>query len=340
MEGINIDRYLRHVILPEVGYQKQKELKNRKVLIVGLGALGSVISVYLAAFGVGYLRLIDFDRVSIFNLHRQVFYKQKDLSKKKAKVIKKYINEQNPEVFVDAIDQPLSYANFQKIFKDIDLVIDATDRLSRKFLINDVSKIYRIPFVFGSIYRFEGMAALFWDSACLRCLFNERFDAPSCEDSGVFTPISIAVSSIQLSLALKFLLGIPFKKDTLFVFDLLNDSFFEYTIKPNRSCLCNNIESLKDSLFRIKDIEVKKINKDLDIVFDLSNVPALKNNRDLKKLEEKVRGLANGKNRIVFSCRRGEKSLEYAKYFRNLGFNCFSLINGNESGCIKSIGIE
>jgi len=323
-----MERYLRHIILPNIGIRKQEKLKRSKVLVVGLGALGSVVSVYLAAIGIGYLKLVDFDVISISNLHRQVFYKPSDINKPKTETLKKYINDFNPEVKLEVINEALGYDNFEKIVEDIDIIVDATDRISKKFLLSYVSVLYNKPLVFGSIYQYEGMVGILY-KRCLNCIFQESYDVPSCDQSGVFPPIAPLIASIQTNFTLKYLLNLSILKNVIFIFDLLNDTNYSYKVKVNKECICNNKEILQNKINQLKEIELGKIiqNNELEVI-DISNLPMPSKNGNIDFLQNKIEKLIKDNKKVVLVCNRGEKSLEYVKYFLKKGLKCYSLKTG------------
>ena len=189
-----VRRYSRHLIIPDVGMTGQKRLKNAKVLVVGAGGLGSPALLYLAAAGVGTLGIVDFDVVDESNLQRQIIHGQSDIGKPKAVSAKESIAEANPFVSVVLHEERLDSTNVFEIFAPYDLIIDGTDNFATRYLVNDAAVLLGKPYVWGSIYRFDGQASVFWPAAydgtapCYRCLYPEPPPpgmVPSCAEGGV-----------------------------------------------------------------------------------------------------------------------------------------------------------
>jgi molybdopterin/thiamine biosynthesis adenylyltransferase/rhodanese-related sulfurtransferase len=214
-DGLSIDevrRYSRHLIIPDVGMTGQKRLKNAKVLVVGAGGLGSPALLYLAAAGVGTLGVVDFDEVDESNLQRQVIHGQSDIGKPKAVSAKESIAEVNPCVNVVVHQERLDNDNVMRIFADYDLIIDGTDNFATRYLVNDAAVLMGKPYVWGSIYRFDGQASVFWaeHGPCYRCLYPEPPPpgmVPSCAEGGVLGVLCASIGSIQVTEAIKLLVG-------------------------------------------------------------------------------------------------------------------------------------
>jgi len=205
-------RYSRHLIMPEVGVDGQEKLKNASVLIVGCGGLGSPLSIYLAAAGIGHLGLVDFDQVDFTNLQRQVAFGTSDVGRPKVEATKDRIASINPNVKVTAYQTKLNSANAMDIFKEYDIIIDGTDNFPTRYLINDACVFLKKPDVYGSIFRFEGHAAVFWGEKgpCYRCLFPEPplpGMVPSCAEGGVVGILPGTIALIQATEAIKLILG-------------------------------------------------------------------------------------------------------------------------------------
>ena len=167
-----VARYSRHLIIPDVGVDGQKRLKNAKVLVVGAGGLGSPALMYLAAAGVGTLGVIDFDVVDESNLQRQVIHGQSDIGRSKAESARESVREINPYVHVVLHEERLDSSNAFRIFEPYDLIVDGTDNFATRYLVNDAAVLLGKPYVWGSIYRFDGQASVFWaeNGPCYRCL--------------------------------------------------------------------------------------------------------------------------------------------------------------------------
>lgn len=208
-----VRRYSRHLIIPDVGMTGQKRLKNAKVLVVGAGGLGSPALLYLAAAGVGTLGIIDFDTVDESNLQRQVIHGVSDLGRSKAESARDSIHEINPLVEVVLHEQRLESDNALDIFAPYDLILDGTDNFATRYLVNDACVLLGKPYVWGSIYRFDGQASVFWSEhgPCYRCLYPEPPPpgmVPSCAEGGVLGVLCASVGAIQVNEAIKVLTGI------------------------------------------------------------------------------------------------------------------------------------
>ena len=185
-----VNRYSRHLIIPDVAMAGQKRLKNAKVLAVGAGGLGSPVLMYLAAAGVGTLGIIEFDVVDESNLQRQVIHGQSDIGRPKAESARDTIKEVNPLIDVVLHEVRLDSSNVMEIFADYDLIVDGTDNFATRYLVNDACVLLNKPYVWGSIYRFDGQASVFWSEygPCYRCLYPEPPPpgmVPSCAEGGV-----------------------------------------------------------------------------------------------------------------------------------------------------------
>ena len=185
-----VRRYSRHLIIPDVGMAGQKRLKNARVLVIGAGGLGSPALLYLAAAGVGTLGIVDFDTVDESNLQRQIIHGQSDIGKSKAQSAKESIAETNPFVNVVVHDVRLDNDNVMELFSQYDLIIDGTDNFATRYMVNDAAVLLGKPYVWGSIYRFDGQVSVFWaeHGPCYRCLYPEPPPpgmVPSCAEGGV-----------------------------------------------------------------------------------------------------------------------------------------------------------
>jgi molybdopterin/thiamine biosynthesis adenylyltransferase/rhodanese-related sulfurtransferase len=212
-----VARYSRHLIIPDVGVDGQKRLKNAKVLVVGAGGLGSPALLYLAAAGVGTLGVVDFDTVDESNLQRQVIHGQSDVGKPKAESARDSIAEINPFVKVNLHQVHLNSDNALDIFRDYDLILDGTDNFATRYLVNDAAVLLGKPYVWGSIFRFEGQVSVFWDDAPggqglnYRDLYPEPPPpgmVPSCAEGGVLGVLCASIGSIMVTEAIKLLTGI------------------------------------------------------------------------------------------------------------------------------------
>ena len=206
-------RYNRHIILPQVGEDGQRKLKQSRVLLVGAGGLGSPIALYLAAAGVGTIGLVDFDNVDLSNLQRQILHGSAAIGSPKIDSARDRLLDINPKVHVEPYNTRLTSANALDIARGYDLIIDGTDNFATRYLVNDTSVLLGIPNVYGSVYRFEGQASVFGhrDGPCYRCLFREPPPpelVPSCAEAGVLGVIPGLIGTIQATEAIKLLLGV------------------------------------------------------------------------------------------------------------------------------------
>ena len=242
-----VRRYSRHLIIPDVGMAGQKRLKNAKVLVVGAGGLGSPALLYLAAAGVGTLGIVDFDVVDESNLQRQIIHGQSDIGRSKAESAKSSVGEVNPLVDVVLHEQRLDSTNVLDVFAPYDLIIDGTDNFATRYLVNDAAVLLGKPYVWGSIYRFDGQASVFWASApggaapCYRCLYPEPPPpgmVPSCAEGGVLGVLCASIGSIQVNEAIKLITGIgdPLV-GRLTVYDALEMTYRNVKVRKDPTCV-------------------------------------------------------------------------------------------------------
>ena len=237
-----VRRYSRHLIIPDVGMTGQKRLKNAKVLCVGAGGLGSPALLYLAAAGVGTLGIVDFDVVNESNLQRQVIHGQSDIGRSKAESARDSIREINPYVNVIVHSERLDSDNAMQIFADYDLIVDGTDNFATRYLVNDACVLLGKPYVWGSIYRFDGQASVFWAEygPCYRCLYPEPPPpgmVPSCAEGGVLGVLCASVGSIQVTEAIKLITGIgePLA-GRLMIYDALEMTYRSVKVRKDPEC--------------------------------------------------------------------------------------------------------
>ncbi|NCV82048.1 MAG: adenylyltransferase/sulfurtransferase MoeZ [Actinobacteria bacterium] len=236
-------RYSRQIVIPQIQASGQERIRNAKVLCIGAGGLGSPALIYLAAAGVGTIGIVDFDTVDETNLHRQVLYGQSDIGKKKVDVAKSKIEERNPLVEINVYPVRINPSNVFKIMADYDIVIDATDNFATRYLINDAAVLLKKPYVWGSVNRFDGQAAVFWSTLgpCYRCLHPEP-PAPgsvqSCADAGVFGVLCASVASIQVNEVIKAITGIgELQIGKLMIYEALEAEHSKINIHKNPQCV-------------------------------------------------------------------------------------------------------
>ena len=237
-----VRRYSRHLIIPDVGMTGQKRLKNAKVLCVGAGGLGSPALLYLAAAGVGTLGVVDFDVVDESNLQRQVIHGQSDIGRSKAESARDSIREINPYVNVIVHKERLDSDNAMQIFADYDLIVDGTDNFATRYLVNDACVLLGKPYVWGSIYRFDGQASVFWAEygPCYRCLYPEPPPpgmVPSCAEGGVLGVLCASIGSIQVNEAIKLITGVgETLSGRLMIYDALEMSYRTVRVRKDPEC--------------------------------------------------------------------------------------------------------
>jgi adenylyltransferase/sulfurtransferase len=237
-----VKRYSRHLIIPEIGMTGQKRLKNARVLVVGAGGLGSPALLYLAAAGVGTLGVIDFDVVDESNLQRQIIHGQADIGRLKAESARDSIAQVNPFVNVQVHTEALSNDNVLEIFSDYDLIVDGTDNFATRYMVNDACVLLGKPYVWGSIYRFDGQASVFWAEygPCYRCLYPDPPPpgmVPSCAEGGVLGVLCASIGSIQVNEAIKLLTGVGESlTGRLMIYDALEMTYRTVRVRKDPEC--------------------------------------------------------------------------------------------------------
>ncbi len=238
-----VQRYARHIILPGVGAEGQRKLLEAKVLCIGTGGLGSPIAMYLAAAGVGTIGLVDFDRVDLSNLQRQISHGTDDVGRPKVESARDTLRAINPNVEVVTHDTMLTSENAFEILEPWDVVIDGTDNFPVRYLVNDATQMLGKPLVYGSIYQFEGQATVFMpgkEQPCYRCLFPQPpppGTVPSCAEGGVFGVLPGIVGTIQATEAIKLIIGLGESLvGRLLIFDALTMDFTTVKLRWDADC--------------------------------------------------------------------------------------------------------
>ncbi|MBI5954142.1 MAG: molybdopterin-synthase adenylyltransferase MoeB [Chloroflexi bacterium] len=246
-------RYSRHLLIPEVGLEGQRKLKASSILVIGTGGLGSPVSLYLAAAGVGRIGLVDFDVVDTSNLQRQVIHGRSTVGKLKVESARARMLDLNPDIQIDAYNEPFTSANAMQIAKDYDVVVDGTDNFPTRYLSNDVCVLLGKPNVYGSIFRFDGQLSVFdaRQGPCYRCLFPEPPPAglvPSCAEGGVLGVLPGTIGTLQATEALKVLLGVGEPMiGKLLLYNALDMSFDFVKLKKNPKCrICGPNADIKE----------------------------------------------------------------------------------------------
>jgi adenylyltransferase/sulfurtransferase len=248
-----LERYSRHIVIPEVGLEGQEKLKKAKVLIIGAGGLGSPLCLYLAAAGIGYIGIVDFDTVSISNLQRQILFRSSEAGKLKSETAKDKLLALNPDIQIKTHNVKLTKDNALEIMKDYDVIADGSDNFPTRYLVNDACVLLKKPFVYGSILRFNGQVT-FFDSVngpCYRCLYPEPplpGEIPSCEEAGVLGALPGIIGSIQANEVIKYILGKgELLTGRLLMLDSLKMEFRELKIFKNDECpVCSDNPSITE----------------------------------------------------------------------------------------------
>ena len=238
-----VRRYARHVILPGIGGDGQRKLLDARVLVIGAGGLGSPAAMYLAAAGVGTIGLVDFDRVELSNLQRQLLHDTEDVGRPKVDSARERLTDLNPNVDVHAHRTLLSSENAFEVLGEYEVVVDGTDNFPVRYLVNDATQMLGKPLVYGSIYQWEGQASVFLpgaDTPCYRCLFPEPpppGTVPSCAEGGVFGVLPGIIGSIQAVEAIKLVLGVGESlAGKLVLYDALRNEFTTVRLRWDPDC--------------------------------------------------------------------------------------------------------
>lgn len=242
--------FLRQTTLPEIGESGQTLLQQAKVLVIGCGGLGSPVAIYLAASGVGELHLVDFDTVSVSNLHRQVFYKKKDVHQPKVEVLANEIKKRTPFTKVSVTNKAVTKNSILTLISGFDVVVDGTDNLPVKYLINDACVLAKKPLVYGSLYKFDGYTATFnvlGEDGNYSCNLRDAFpkiatDIPNCEEAGTMNPIVGMIALLQTNEVIKLITKTgKLLTNQLLIYNALENSQFKMKLKKNNSL---NIQSI------------------------------------------------------------------------------------------------
>ena len=368
-----VKRYSRHLIIPEIGMTGQKRLKNARVLCVGAGGLGSPALLYLAAAGVGTLGVIDFDVVDESNLQRQIIHGQSDIGKLKAESARESIAEINPYVNVQVHTEALSNDNVMEIFSGYDLIVDGTDNFATRYMVNDACVLLGKPYVWGSIFRFDGQASVFWAEygPCYRCLYPDPPPpgmVPSCAEGGVLGVLCGSIGSIQVTEAIKLLTGVGESLvGRLMIYDALEMSYRTVRVRKDPECaicgknptitglidydaFCGAVSAdaaeaasgstisateLKDMLDRGDDIFLVDVREPNE--YEIVSIPGA----TLIPKDQFLTGAALEKlpqdKRIVLHCKSGARSAEALAVVKNAGFSDAVHVGGGVLAWINQV---
>jgi len=354
-----INRYSRHLLLPEVGVEGQEKICNAKVLCIGTGGLGAPLGLYLAAAGVGKLGLVDFDVVDFSNLQRQVIHGESTVGKLKVDSAKARLADLNSSINVVTYNTRLSSANALEIFKDYDIIVDGTDNFPTRYLANDAAVLLGKPYIYGCILRFEGQASVFHakEGPCYRCLYPEPPPpglVPSCAEGGVLGILPGIIGLLQANEVIKLILG---KGETLvgrlLLFDALAMKFTELKLRKDKNCpicgdhptitelvdyeqFCGIVpqeETAVDEALEISAVEVKKMLDDgrnfklIDVrepfetqICKIDSATLI----PLGEIEAKDPARLNGleqNDEIVLHCKAGIRSMKAVNALIEMGFS-------------------
>jgi len=248
-----IERYSRHIILPEVGGSGQQKMLEARVLLLGAGGLGSPAAYYLAAAGIGNLGIVDFDQVDLSNLQRQIIHSTERIGMLKTESAKKTIQALNPDVNVTLYNEKMDSSNIMSLIKDYDYVVDGSDNFPTRYLVNDACVMKNKTLIHGSIYRFEGQVTVFkpGDGPCYRCLYPEPPPpgmVPNCQEGGVLGVLAGVIGNLQVVEVLKLILGIgkPLV-GKLLIYDALNTEFRNLRLRRDVNCpMCGEKPTIKE----------------------------------------------------------------------------------------------
>src|SRR5688572_30237425 len=248
-----IARYSRHLIMPEVGLEGQKRLKAASVLMIGTGGLGAPLGMYLAAAGIGRLGIVDFDVVESSNLQRQIIHGTKDIGRRKVDSARDRLADINPHIEIETHETRLTSDNALRLFANYDIIVDGTDNFPTRYLVNDACVLLGKPNVYGSIFRFEGQASIFWAErgACYRCLYPEPPPpglVPSCAEGGVLGVLPGTMGAIQATETIKIVLGAEdILVNRLLIFDAWAMKFREFKLRKDPKCpVCGENPSVRE----------------------------------------------------------------------------------------------
>ena len=248
-----IERYSRHIILPEVGGSGQQKMLEARVLLLGAGGLGSPAAYYLAAAGIGNLGIVDFDRVDLSNLQRQIIHSTERIGMLKTESAKKTIQALNPDVNVTLYNEKMDSSNIMNLIEGYDYIVDGSDNFPTRYLVNDACVIKNKTLIHGSIYRFEGQVTVFkpGDGPCYRCLYPEPPPpgmVPNCQEGGVLGVLAGVIGNLQVVEVLKLVLGIgkPLV-GKLLIYDALNTEFRNLRLRKDTNCpICSEKPTIKE----------------------------------------------------------------------------------------------
>ncbi len=372
LSGAEIERYSRHLIMPEVATGGQKRLKAARVLCIGTGGLGSPLSLYLAAAGVGTLGLADFDVVDSSNLQRQIIHATADVGRPKTASAAEKLTAINPEIRVIQHDLIIDSSNALDLFADYDVIVDGTDNFPTRYLVNDACVLLGKPNVYGSIFRFDGQATVFFPphGPCYRCLYPEPPPpdlVPNCAEGGVLGILPGLIGVVQATETVKLILGSGEPLiGRLLLYDALAMSFREMKVRKSPGCpICGPNPSIRElidyqrfcgvvptaaanhveAIDEITAIELKGLLKrpERPLVLDVRNPEEVLICRidgslviPLPELPTRMSELDRGRP-IVVHCKSGKRSAKAIELMREAGFGRLSNLQGGILAWIQDV---
>jgi len=365
-------QYSRQLMLPKVGLAGQRKLKQAAVLIIGAGGLASPASLYLAAAGVGRIGIVDYDRVEISNIQRQILYDMGSLGQPKADAARERLLAINPHLQVDAFTEPFTSQNAVQVSEGFDILVDGTDNLTTRYLINDLCVLTGRPYVFGAVYQFEGQVALFdsTNGPCYRCVFGEPpppEQGPSCADNSVIGVLPGLVGVLQATETLKIILGIgETLAGKLVLINALQASFPQIDVNKNPDCkVCGG----KPQITHLMDYaeycgasyanqpdhdqpndeitprqlakrlnageQIQLIDLRSEIELQISHIPGAEHIPYLK-LSQSLDKL-NRDEELVLFCRNGSRSVWAQRLLQKAGFNHVQILHGGINAWVQDV---
>ena len=358
-----IERYSRHLIMPEVAMEGQRKLKRASVLLVGMGGLGSPTAMYLAAAGVGRIGIVDFDVVDFSNLQRQIIFSTEDVGRPKLQAAEERLQGINPNLEIETYETRLTSENALKILENYDIIIDGTDNFPTRYLVNDACVLLGKPNVYGSIFRFEGQASVFYakEGPCYRCLYPEPPPpglVPSCAEGGVLGILPGNIGMIQATEAVKLILG---KGEPLIgrllLFDALAMKYRELKLRKDPNCpICGENPTVTELIdyehfcgigteadkivlepefeISVEELKAKITGEDTPFILDVREPHEFEICRipnsvliPLGEVEKRVHELDRS-SEIVVHCKAGGRSAKAVKFLREAGFEKVKNLKG------------
>jgi len=356
-------RYSRHLIMPEVALEGQKKLKAAKVLCIGAGGLGSPLAMYLAAAGVGTLGIVDFDVVDYTNLQRQIIHDTNDVGRSKLASATDTINDINPHVKVVGFETALTSENALEILQSFDVIVDGTDNFPTRYLVNDACVLLGKPNVYGSIFRFEGQASVFWaeKGPCYRCLYPEPPPpglVPSCAEGGVLGILPGMIGVLQATEAVKLILGSGEPLiGRLLLFNALKMQWRELKLRKDPACpICGENPTIKELIdyqefcgirpspeIALETNPWETTVKELKAQYDRGERPTVIDVREpyeaeiaeiphtrlipMNEIPQRLSEL-NPEEEIILHCRSGQRSMKVLEFLRGKGFTKLKNLKG------------